>query len=796
MKKILALLISASALASAGAQTGAYTLDIDVPDKEIKTGHLNLGGTNPAGGSMSFNSFYMELDGQPFIPIMGEIHFSRVPNRTWEEEILKVKAGGVNIIATYVFWSMHEETEGVFDWSGDRNLRGFLDLCRKHDMKTIVRIGPFCHGEIRNGGIPDWLYGRPFQIRTNDPEYLKYVGRHWDQIARQLEGAYYKDGGIVVGIQLENELQHSAAPWAFNYPGQPKEFTVADYDVDNTKIGVSVQENRISSADAGERHMRTLKEMAVARGMVTPLYTATGWGNAAILPNELIPVTSAYPYPFWSETVEASPFYLFKDIHKNPDYAPVRYVPEDYPSFNAEMGAGIQMIYSRRPRVPADAAEALMLRSLGSGANGIGYYMYHGGTTPQGRFGFFSDELMGVPKMSYDFQAPIGEFGKTRDSYGALRIIHNFTTDFGHLLAPMGVVLPEGYDRIRPEDDATLRYAVRKKDGAGFVFITNFQDHSPRRDLEGVSISLSARDETLRFPNAGTMTVPKNVSAIMPFNLDMDGILLKTSTAQPLAVIRNGGVPHYFFFAHYGMAAEYVFDKNTLSGGKNILKPAPGLGSTVKLRSREGKEILLTTLTRQQALEACKVVTAAGERLLVTAADVMQYGDGIRLQDTAGKTSLEVFPAKTAVKGANLAVKEYKYYSDILISHNAVKIDPVVYKAGDRRFQVNVPESAFEGVSDLILEIDYTGDTAVAFIDGKRVTDHFFSGAPWRIGLKRFAGQMEDKGIYFYLRPIYKDATYMIDLPEELKIDFSDGDVCRVDGIRIIPEYHAEIELK
>lgn len=75
-----------------------------------------------------------------------------------------------------------------FDWNGDKDLRKFISLCQKHNMKTLVRIGPFCHGEIRNGGIPDWLYGRPFLIRTNDREYLKYVDRLYAAIASQLKG--------------------------------------------------------------------------------------------------------------------------------------------------------------------------------------------------------------------------------------------------------------------------------------------------------------------------------------------------------------------------------------------------------------------------------------------------------------------------------------------------------------------------------------------------------------------------------------------------------------------------------
>ena len=92
----------------------AYHINLDIPDKIIETGHLDLGGVAPDGGSISVNSYYMELNKSPFIPIMGEIHYARIPNEQWEEQILKVKSGGVNVICTYVFWNIHEETEGVF----------------------------------------------------------------------------------------------------------------------------------------------------------------------------------------------------------------------------------------------------------------------------------------------------------------------------------------------------------------------------------------------------------------------------------------------------------------------------------------------------------------------------------------------------------------------------------------------------------------------------------------------------------------------------------------------------------
>ena len=135
-----------------------YELSAPAKEKTIYTGHLKMGGTSPSGGSIDVNSYYMSIDGKPVIPVTGEFHYSRYPHEQWEEEILKMKAGGVNVLPTYVFWSLHEEQEGVFNWSGNLNIRKFFELCKKHGMNVIVRIGPFGHGEIRNGALPDWLF--------------------------------------------------------------------------------------------------------------------------------------------------------------------------------------------------------------------------------------------------------------------------------------------------------------------------------------------------------------------------------------------------------------------------------------------------------------------------------------------------------------------------------------------------------------------------------------------------------------------------------------------------------------
>lgn len=750
-----------------------YELDMPVKEKTIYSGHLKLGGNNPSGERIEVNSYYMSVGGKPVIPVMGEFHYSRYPECQWEEEILKMKAGGVTVIPTYVFWSIHEEKEGVFNWEGNRNLRKFLSLCQKHNMWTVVRIGPFCHGEIRNGGLPDWLFAKPLEIRSNDANYLKYVKRLYEEIGRQLEGLYYKDGGTIIGTQIENEHQHSAAPWGITYPGEPKDMTSATYDANITMIGVSVQDKKITTADLGDLHMKTLKKMAEEAGIQTPLYTATGWGNAAVIGEEAIPVTAAYTYPFWAKP-GMSPFCMFKDIQKNPDYAPVRYDTEKYPSFCAEMGVGIQMIYTRRPIVTAKAAEALMVRTLGSGANGIGYYMYHGGSTPKmGPTAFFSDEPMGMPKISYDFQAPLGEFGLEHGSYRALRLLHLFLNDFSSQLAPMETVLPKEYERMTPDNRETLRYAARVKGKSGFVFMVNFQDHDTARvDQKDLCLRLKFADETLRIPSQGTFTLPKDESLILPFNFQMEDALLKYATAQLLLKLDDKGTDHYFFFVPEGIHPEFVFDKTTVAG-KHCYTPEAGLKSTFTVKTSGGKRFKVTTLTREQALNACKI----DGKLLITSSMVLPEAGRVRLLNMGDPMFRYVeYPS----------AKDFKEQMKEVPS---VQPEYTFRKVGSRRLAVRFSGKEYPQVNDYFLRLDYTGDVAMAFLKGELVLDHFYYGAPWKISLKRFQQELTDEELSFYIRPLWKNTPFLSDLPGEAVPDFSKGSVARVDSVQVVPQY-------
>lgn len=781
-----------------------YEIDVRSANKDIRTGHLDLGGANPAGDRISVNSFYLSINDKPFIPITGEFHFSRYPKQYWDESLKKMKAGGINVVATYVFWIMHEEKEGQFRWEGDRDLRYFIGLCQKNGLYAIVRIGPFCHGEIRSGGMPDWLLGRPVSIRSNDPGYLAYVERLYNQIGGQIEGMYYKDGGPIIGVQLENEYQHSASPWGLTYPGQPHDWTASERDLGATHQGVSVAKGENPYASLGDDHMKVLKTLAQKAGMDTPLYTATGWGYAAIVPDESIPVTSLYAYPFWTEKKDLSPFFLYKNMHADPDYSPVRYVPEDYPAFAAELGSGIMSVYTRRPVVDQKSMDAMINRCLGSGANGLGYYMYHGGSTPKGEESYYADEAYGLPKISYDFQAPIGEFGQLREGYHRLKLTHWFVQDFGHLLAPMDIVLPANTHTLTQENLDELRYAARAKDGSGFLFLNNFQDDAEMPDKKGIQVRIRSQKGDLRIPETGGFDLKSGENAIFPFHLDLDGAHLNYATAQ----LMMKGEGYYVFFAPEGVAPEFSFSKvkglkiQNLSGcttaqNKSGWMVKCGDGPSEFQLTIGNTSTRFLVVGKAQALNAWRVVQSGKQHLFFTEATVLQNGNQFELH-SLGKESCEVwvypkFSDKTVISfdsGRLTKLPGTDIFYALRVSWNKAETPVETYQIGERKLVVALPEEIPQGLNDWFLTLDYTGDTAMGFIDGELKVDEFFKGQPWQIGLRKLYPGAAGKEMVFYLRPLHKDATFLPDLNPADVPDFRDREqVLEVREVKFTPEY-------
>lgn len=790
-----------------------YNIDIDIPEKQIIS-ELNLGGTNNKGETIAVNNYYLSLNGKPIIPITGEFHFSRYPEAYWEEAIQKMKAGGINMIATYVFWIMHEEDEGQFDFEGNLNVRKFVELCAQYDLPVIIRIGPFGHGEVRNGAFPDWLLAKPLTVRSNDPKYLFYTERLYNKIGEQLKGLFFKEGGPIIATQIENEYQASAAPWGLTYPGQPLDYTAAERDKAVTQKGVGVSTEKNPYADLGNDHMKLLKSLAQKAGIETPLYTTTGWGNSAIIPNESLPVTAAYAYPTWTKDRELSPFYLYKDLHKDPDYAPVRYNPENYPAFAAELGGGIMATYDRRPIVPPESLDALINRCLGSGANGIGYYMYHGGSTPKGKHNFLNDEAIGAAKISYDFQAPIGEFGQTRKSFHRLKLIHYFLNAFADRLAPMTTVLPQTNTAIRPADTETLRYSVRHKDDSGFLFVNNFQDYRAPSDKKDVQIQVNTSQGPLAIPENGGFDLKSGENAIFPFNFDLSGVQLNYATAQLLTTSEGEKNPYYVFFAPQGIRPQFSFKKTKglkiINGSQTTitlnkerwLVDCPQEGPSEFILKNDGQIITVLVVDKALALKSWMVDIDQQKHLLFTDGDVLQHDQGFEiLSKGANIFDLFVYPetaTKPTIDGRSLSPES----KTKVLSHFKIKIPEAnlafsSFKINENRLVVSLDGGIPENLHDVILKIDYVGDTAMGFLDNELVADEFYKGMPWEIGLRYFSRVKKAKEMNFYFRPIYKDAPFLVDLEEDDIPDFNEKpSFTQIGNVDFIPVYSSMVQFR
>ena len=454
-------------------------------------GHLNLGDSR-----IDVTSLYITRDCHPTIDVSGEFHFSRCPQKYWAQELCKMKAGGITIVSTYLFWIYHEETEGQICFDGDLDVRRFVIEAQKAGLDVILRLGPWAHGECRNGGFPDWLLKKNLTVRQDDENYLKYVRIWYAAVFKEVQGLLFRDGGNIIGVQLDNELTDNA------------------------------------------EHLLTLKKIAIEVGFNVPLYTVTGWNSvsgARIPSDEVLPVFGGYPDAPWDKSLNAlpsSPNFVFQaerndnaighDLLSQTASDGWRLPYERYPFATCELGCGLQPTHHRRPIVTPMDAYALSLIKLGCGNNLIGYYMYHGGTNKRGRLSDFNETRASgypndYPTLNYDFQAPLSQYGEARKSYGLLNLLHLFVHDFGEILAPM---------RFAACKNANC--ALRTDGKSGFLFISLYRRLLQSSTVYGSEFKIPG----VEFP---VFDLPKDTCCFFPYNIRLKDAILSYALAQPIA---------------------------------------------------------------------------------------------------------------------------------------------------------------------------------------------------------------------------------------------------------------------
>lgn len=307
------------------------------------------------------------LDGKPLQIISGEMHYARIPRVYWRDRLRKARAMGLNTISTYVFWDLHEPTQGTYDFSGQLDVAEFIREAQQEGLYVILRPGPYICSEWDLGGLPSWLLADPkMELRSNQDEFLQPAGKWLKRLGQELAPLQITRGGPIIAVQVENEY------------------------------------GSFGSDGAYMARIRNLIAGAGFDGAI--LYTADG-------PSELRYGT----LPDLPAVVNFGPGYVeqaFAALHK---FRP------DGPLMSGEYWDGWFDHWGEAHNVTDAKQQAKELDWMLSRGYSVNLYMFEGGTS----FGFMAGANYGKAyepdTTSYDYDAPLDEAGRPKPKYFMFR---------------------------------------------------------------------------------------------------------------------------------------------------------------------------------------------------------------------------------------------------------------------------------------------------------------------------------------------------------------------------------------
>lgn len=688
---------------------------------------LPMSGSDSDGNCYEVSSRYLIKNKKPILPIMGEFHYARYPADEWETAICKMKAGGVQILATYIFWIHHEENKGVWDFTGSKDIRKFLELCKKNQMPVWLRIGPWAHGECRNGGYPDWLveelgdrgFGISPQIRekyaeegrkvhearTNDSVYIAYVRNYWERISTEIKGCMCKDGGAVIGIQLENEYCHAGGP----------------------------RDKR-----EGRKHMETLKKLALELGFETPYYTATGWGGAIVLENETLPVLGGYVDAPWAEHIHEMPVsenFLIKPYYNRAekDVEEETFLRENNPYLTAELGGGLQVTAHRRTYPFGRDIEAQSMCVLGAGASLLGYYMYHGGVNPMGKdaykysvyqeskaSGYFND----LPIRSYDFEAFIHESGKLNESYFRLKKLHTLTACFGENIVCATAYFPDERPD-NPEDMSTPRISLRYNHDTkeGFLFLNNHQRLRNMDEIKGLCVEIEIDVPGISEQNLVITNIncASGECAVIPVNLQMQDSRLISTNASLLAKVSER---YYFYYDSVHFQDKPYFNYVGVPYEDVVVLTKEEAEHAYVYRN----QLYITEhILYEQDGKICVHASNDGAQIRV-------YGEYDKYNKYIDLRLVPKNMTRVSVKTRQSSFEETTQVLELADHYNDVPADK-----GCKVYEIDICIDQFaKELYEIYLNISFAGDKAQLYNQDFLLTDWFANGDDWNVALKRY----------------------------------------------------------
>src|SRR5574344_519135 len=322
-------------------------------------------GSKPGKFEVGKNTFL--LNGEPFIIKAAEVHYPRIPREYWEHRIKMCKALGMNSLCLYVFWNLHEQTPGKFDFSGNNDIAAFCKLAQNEGMYVIVRPGPYVCAEWEMGGLPWWLLKKKdIRLRERDPYFMERVKIFEQKVGEQLAPLTIQKGGPIIMVQVENE---------YGSYGEDKPYVSEIRDCLRDIYGKELALFQCDWASNFEKN-----------GLDDLIWTMN-FGTGANIDDQFRRLGQLRP---------------------------------DAPKMCSEFWSGwFDKWGARHETRPAKDMVEGMDEMLSKGIS-FSLYMTHGGTS----FGHWAGAIspgFAPDVTSYDYDAPINEYGQTTDKYFELR---------------------------------------------------------------------------------------------------------------------------------------------------------------------------------------------------------------------------------------------------------------------------------------------------------------------------------------------------------------------------------------
>ncbi|KAG2781430.1 Beta-galactosidase 5 [Phytophthora cactorum] len=160
-----------------------------------------------SGYSVTYSPRGFEIDGKQTLLLGGSIHYPRSSTGQWEQLLREAKRDGLNHVEMYVFWNLHEQERGVFNFAGNANITRFYELATEVGLFLHVRFGPYVCAEWSNGGLPVWLNWIPgMRVRSSNAPWQREMERFIRYMVELSRPFLAKNGGPIIMAQIENEF--------------------------------------------------------------------------------------------------------------------------------------------------------------------------------------------------------------------------------------------------------------------------------------------------------------------------------------------------------------------------------------------------------------------------------------------------------------------------------------------------------------------------------------------------------------------------------------------------------------